>query len=236
MICRLCMNCELGPMPFSHPDIGEHWLACGKCGSHCSMLPYDPGIYTPAYEKSEVAATGGIEACRQQVSSNCDWYKHYADAHLPKDFLDVGTGDGAALNVMQDREGYSVHGFETYVPSYNGSHITVGKDFNRWLFPQRYTAVLCREVIEHVADPLRLLNELRAVTEFRGLVQIQTPTPIPNLTAAAESRLPISAGYQRAHLNLISPNQLQLMIESVRFRIVDKRFWPGGQAYLCRAN
>lgn len=236
MQCQICLNGELGPMPFHHAAIGDHWRQCNRCLSHCSLLPYDPDMYSPSYEAYEVKATGGIEACRKQVESNCSWYNEFRDQHLPKHFLDVGTGDGAALTVMQDVEGWSIHGFETYVPSYNGSHITVGRDFNRWLFPQKYTAVLCREVIEHVPSPLRLINELRAVTEFRGLVQIQTPTPIYDDAQAAASRLPIAAGYQRAHLNLFAPTQLQGMIEACLFRIIDRRLWPGGQAYMCRAN
>lgn len=225
MNCRLCRSTDLLPVPFETPG-GQRWFRCSSCGSDSAEHEYPEGLYTIDYELSETQSTGGPDARLAQVESNLDWFGHHAEGLPNRDFLDVGCCDGAALRGMQAR-GWAVHGFDVFPPSYMGPHVTVAPFFHRWLFPLRYSAVLCREVFEHVQSPQLFLVELHGVTVPGGLVQIQTPRPWHEFHGIP---------YQRAHLHLASPNQLKLMFHTAMLDVIDERFWDMGQAYLCRAR
>lgn len=225
MICRACYSGDLAPVPFDVPAKAGVWLRCRACGSDTATHGYDPATYDLTYMKTH-AGTEDAAFLQDQVRSNCDWFGHHA-ADIPnKDFLDVGCADGAALTVMAGL-GYAVHGFEVFEPPYMGPHVTVGAVFSRWLFPLRYGYVLCREVIEHVADPDRLLHELHGVTCPGGLVQVQTPKPIDHFHGIP---------YQMPHLCIMSPPQLRRMLAGAMLDVIDAREWEMGQAYLCRAR
>ncbi len=224
--CPLCHAANLIPLSFEVPPEAGEWRQCQECASHVALHEYPEGFYSQKYEADEVANTGGPAERRQQVQSNCSWFPHHHHPNLPRTFLDVGCCDGAALTEMQDVHGFAVHGFDVFEPSYMGPHVTVAPYFQRWLFPRKYSAILCREVIEHVPRPMHLLTELHGVCESNGLIQIQTPRPTQEYN-------PI--GYQRQHLFLAWPAQLKRMIESSGMKILDERMWDIGQAYLCRA-
>jgi SAM-dependent methyltransferase len=226
MTCRCCHSPDTAPVPFPVPPESGRWVRCRACGSDTADNPYPAGLYSPAYEASEVAATGTPADRRDQVRSNCDWFCDHADRLPARTFLDVGCCDGAALAVMQDR-GWAVHGFDVFRPSYHGPHVTVAPAFHRWLFPRRFDAALCREVLEHVESPQFLLAELHGVVVPGGLVQVQTPRPL-------DRHHPIP--YQRQHLALASPARLRQLFRTFLFETLDAREWECGQAYLLRAR
>lgn len=225
MHCRACYSTGLDPIPFEVPAAAGRWSRCRACGSDTAAHGYDPAVYDAAYYRTH-AGTDEPAYLRDQVRSNCDWFGHHAAGLPNRDFLDVGCADGAALDVMQGL-GWAVHGFDVTRPPYFGPHVTVGAVFSRWLFPLRYAAVLCREVVEHVESPDFLLHELHGVACPGGLVQVQTQKPL-----AAYHPDP----YQRAHLCLIPPARLRVMLAGAMLDVIDAREWETGHAYLCRAR
>lgn len=230
MQCRLCRSATV-PVPFEVPASDGIWFRCAACGSDSSDNHYPDALYSPDYEASEVAGSGGREVRDASIRSNLDWFDHHHELGDDRTFLDVGCCDGAGLRGMAAL-GWSVHGFDVFPPSYMGPHVTVAPVFNRWLFPRRYAAILCREVLEHVPDPDLLLHELHGAAIPGGLVQVQTPQPIDRYH-------PIP--YQRAHLFLASPRRLVRMLSAAMLDVVDSRIWTApdgaaGQAYLCRAR
>lgn len=188
-------------------------------------------VYDEEYLESHGIDCGDVERMKDQVRSNCDWFGHHAE-HLPnRDFLDIGCCDGACLRTMAGL-GWAVHGFDVVKPSYYGSHVTVAPHFNRWLFPNRYGAVLAREVIEHLDCPLTFLHECHGVLCGGGLFQVQTPKPCDWFHGAV---------YQKAHLSIISVQAMRNLLNDAHFDVIDFREWgePGeqpGYAFLCRAR
>ena len=226
MRCRLCHSLSVNPLPFSVPDVAGSWFRCAVCGSDSAAHDYPAEMYSPDYETSEVAASGGPTVREESINSNLDWFGHHHQLGDEKTFLDVGCCDGAGLRGMQSR-GWSVHGFDVFVPSYMGPHVTVAPVFSRWLLPRRYAAVLCREVLEHVECPDFLLHEIHGVSIPGGLVQVQTPRPWHEYH-------PIP--YQRGHLFLASPDRLRGMLAMAMLDVIEYREWDMGQAFLCRAR
>lgn len=229
MNCRLCRSANTGPLPFAVPESAGRWYRCTDCGSDSNANEYDAVHYPENLAAIHRANIGGVDAAREQVRSNCEWFGHYKDGLLNLDFLDVACADGAALDVMQAM-GWSIHGFDVVQPDYFGPHVTVAPVFHRWLFPRRFAAVMAREVWEHVPNPDMFLHELHGVTLPGGLVQIQTPKPCdyyhPHI-------------HQPAHLFIASPAQMRAMMTAAMLDVIDAREWEAeqpGQAYLCRAR
>lgn len=225
--CRLCYSTDVTPRDLP-PEAGR-WVRCSACGSDSNLMRYDAAPYHSEFSLVHLANIGGIEVAREQVKGNCAWFGHYADPALDRTFLDVGCADGSALDVMASL-GWSVHGFDLAPPHYHGPHVTVGPVFHRHLFPIRYAAVLCREVLEHVESPDFLLHELHGACLPGGLVQVQTPCP----TGAYDPGI-----YQSHHQFVPSPEQLRRMLAAACLDPVDSMLWGDrqpGQAYLCRAK
>lgn len=169
----------------------------------------------------------GWEGCLREVSTNADWfqdYRHYNGVPAAKDFLDVGHAEGAMLTAMQDR-GWSVHGFDVSPDAHLGPHTTIAPHFQASLFPQRYAAVNCREVIEHVENWRQLLVEMYTALHRGGLLQVQTPRPWAT---------PHPIPYQVGHLQVFTPIVLRYWLERLGFAVLDFQLYEAGQRWMCQ--
>lgn len=230
MRCKLCHSADTVPLPFAVPEYEGQWVRCRACGSDSNSLDYDHSNYGPDNAARHRNQIGGAEVAREALRSNAEWFGHHHQLGDDRSFLDVGCADGSGLDVMQSL-GWSVHGFDVDCPDYGPApHLTIAPVFHRWLFPQRFAAVMARETIEHVPTPDLFLHDLHGVTRPGGLVQVQTPKPgddyHPNV-------------YQRTHLFLFSTKRLREMLSAAMLDVIDSREWEEiqpGQAYLCRAR
>lgn len=215
-------------MPFETVPPCPKWMRCRTCESDTADCEYDVAFYSNNFSERCTALSGGIERCREQVRGNAEWFNRFADSALSRTFLDVGCGDGAMLDVMQDH-GWAVHGWDVSAPHYFGPHVTVSSVFAADLFPIRYAAINCREVIEHCPDPARLLEEVRRACLPGGLVQVQTPVPCDRLDLCV---------YSSGHLFVASVERMKSMLANSGLEVIEELHWGGdrqpGQAYLCR--
>lgn len=165
------------------------------------------------------------EYLMNQLQSNLQWFVDWrVREDVGKDFLDVGCAEGTAMRGMAER-GFSVHGFDVIPEAAQPGCSTIAPAFSAGLFPQRYHAVLCREVIEHVDHPMQMMTELAKVTAKGGFLQLQTPRPTQEFNAI---------GYQAAHICLLSPLFVRYWTEKLGFEIKDYRLWAQGQAWMCK--
>lgn len=78
--------------------------------------------------------------------------------------LDYGCGRGLLVDELR-RRGLDAHGYDAYDPAYA----------DRAALAAGYDAAIAQDVIEHVAAPLALLDELGRLVRPGGLVAIGTP-------------------------------------------------------------
>lgn len=222
MRCRVCFENEAAPL-FKDLEGGE-WYRCLCCGSDTSDWPYSARLYDDQYVSHNLVTNDGMAGCIEQVRSNAEWFGHYKVKVRKYDFLDVGHLEGSMLTAMAD-SGWSVHGFDVIPAAYLGPHTTIAPQFRASVLPQQYDAVNCREVIEHVPDWRRMLQELHAVIAPGGLLQLQTPRPSVN---------PDHTPYQKYHLQIFAPSMIRYWLERLGFEVHDYRFWDLGQAWMCQ--
>jgi uncharacterized protein (DUF779 family) len=224
--CKVCGVSALTPLWKDYG--GNQWHRCGACGSDSSEATYPPDHYTDEYLTSSLARTGGIEAAKEYVRSNIEWFDHHKDKCGGLDFLDVGCLEGAAMMVAAEH-GWRVHGFDVIEAARQPGCSTIHPYFAASLFPQVYHAVMCREVLEHVEGWRGFLSELAAVTARNGILQLQTPRPMATNSPTC---------YQPAHLFIVSPAALERAVRDLGFTILDSRQWegtdvgPAGQGWL----
>lgn len=219
--CRICARPRLTPI-WKDQD-GCQWYDCAACHCHSSDSKFATSDYNQHYYDTAVKNCGTVEDGKTHCISNCTWFDHHHERER-KDFLDVGCLEGSAMMNMADL-GWSVHGWDCNPASYREGCTTVTPFFAAHFFPQRYDAILCREVIEHVPGWRQFIVELTVALHRGGLLQIQTPQPM------GEAH-PIP--YQKAHLQLFKPNMLLEELKPLGFKVWDARDWGMGFAYLLR--
>jgi 2-polyprenyl-3-methyl-5-hydroxy-6-metoxy-1,4-benzoquinol methylase len=232
MICKVCSEDQLRLLfrgeqcvhPKGHPCPDVY--RCLACGSDSLANTYDEvrGLYDAAYIRHNLDDIGQ-DGCLEAIRSNVEWFRDYKPRAPGRDFLDIGCIEGTALIAME-RDGWSVHGFDVIPQAYLGEHTTIcTSGFRAGLFPQRYDAILCREVLEHVPDWRQLLAEIHQALDPGGLLQLQTPRPWD---------VPLWIPYQQTHLQIFAPLVLCYWLERIGFAICDYRFWDAGQCWMAQ--
>lgn len=221
--CKVCGEAALRPL-WTDADGGD-WSRCLACGSDSAHRSYADvaEIYNAEYVAHQIKIAGDtVENRIHAMRPNLDWFVDYQDKAPGKDFLDIGHCEGTSLTGMQDR-GWRVHGFDVNAASHFGPHTTIAPHFAASLFPQRYDAIMCREVIEHVENWRLLLSEAHKALDPGGLFQLQTPRPWYE---------PHPIPYQRGHLQLFTPSVVRWWLERCGFEVLDYRLWDYGQAWM----
>lgn len=228
MFCRVCQSSDVVPI-FEEESQLVRWFHCWGCGSHFSDSDYEriKELYDEKYVTVNIDRLGDRETALRELEHNLNLFLKYQGKVAQRDFLDVGHNDGLMLTRMQDEAGWSVHGFDVNPNAYLGPHTTIHPVFRASLFPQRYSGVHCREVIEHVEGWRQFLAELAAVTAPRGLLQIQTPKPMKVYDPYV---------YSAEHLQILAPYVLTHELQLCGFDILESKQWDQGQLYMCQKN
>lgn len=220
MPCRVCN----GPVEPLFPD----WFRCRVCGSDTSSFIYEEiksRYQTEEYLDHNLQNTGSREDLLRTMETNFKLFEIYKGWAPDFTFLDIGCLEGCGMEGMQNNFGWSIHGFDVTPLARTGSHVTVASRFDARLFPRRYGAVLCREVIEHVPDWQDLLDQCHQVVLPFGLFQLQTPRPCST---------PDPIVYQEAHLQIFNPERLVAEVSRRGFELLESLLWQNGQCYLFR--
>lgn len=134
--------------------------------------------------------------------------------------LDVGCGPGFLLSAVGSD--WEKHGVE--VSEFAASHAAAhGAIFNGTLAEASYSSgyfdvVVLHHVIEHVADPMALLREVRRVMSEEGLLILATP----NFDSGCARRFGENYRllHDRTHISLFSDDTMRRFLRDVGFRIV----------------
>lgn len=190
----------------------DGWRRCRFCGSDTNHGRRRHGEYSIDYAENAVQ-NDGKQKLREQLTTNVELIRKLRGER--KTAIDVGCNEGTLVEMLQE-DGWEAVGFDIYP----GIASLVADEYDA--IYGAYDLVICREVIEHVAEPERLLRELIASLAPGGLLHIQTPRPIERYSAIV---------YQSYHDHILSPMALGGLAAGRGLREVDRLIWDCGQCW-----
>jgi SAM-dependent methyltransferase len=155
-------------------------VACGSCG-HGVTSPF--AFRPDAYPPSGYAPWGGGGTLRRAAFAvlralNARWKLRRIRRAVPalRRLLDVGAGDGAFANFVQDR-GYEVAATEPSATARRAASNRGVAAVERLeeLGGRRFDAVTAWHVVEHVPDPVALLSAMRETVAPGGAAFVAVP-------------------------------------------------------------
>jgi 2-polyprenyl-3-methyl-5-hydroxy-6-metoxy-1,4-benzoquinol methylase len=193
--CHVCGSCHAKEIArgydYEMETCANEWpvVQCAQCG-HAWLNPRPaaaelPRIYPETYYSYDIERRVGNFAMR--VKSRLDARKLRATFDAlrikPKNFLDIGCGDGRYLSVIEsmgvardDLFGLEIDERAVAVARDRGYRVFLG-NAETWegFAAQKFDVITLFHVIEHVADPTRLLRRLREWLSDDGVIIMETP-------------------------------------------------------------
>lgn len=214
--CDVCGGSRLRPLWLQ-------WSRCELCGSDSAPWSYDPGHYDQSFADrlADHREHGPLDAdgLRHDMTTNTTWFDR-----LPvpeRSILDAGCAFGVSRQVFEGK-GWRWHGWDVARYAEQDAAVVVAPEVPD-LAP--VGAIMAREVIEHVPDPVGLLERFHAITLPGGWLQVQTPRPTDQLDAIL---------YDPQHLRLYSPEGLAGLLWSTGWCVRETLVWPIGQCVVAR--
>jgi SAM-dependent methyltransferase len=157
--------------------------------------------------------------------------------------LDVGCGHGLLLDEAR-RRGYSAEGLELSLHASSHARDALGLTVHALTLddlvadpePPRYAVIVLADVIEHLDDPLRAIDNCMELLEPGGVLCLVTPDPGSRTARVAGAGW---WGYLPAHTYLLPRRTLCALLESRGFAVAadlpfvrsfSLRYWMAGLA------
>jgi SAM-dependent methyltransferase len=164
------------------------------------------------------------------------WIQRYKPSG---EFFEIGCGMGYFLEYAR-KNGYSVSGIEYAELGVRQCHEKFGLDVRRGSFeelpsqPDRYDVMFMGDVLEHLIQPLEMLQKAHTMLRPSGVLAAEVPSMFNSLTGrfAIAGMRALRTNKKMSmppyHVNEFTPKTLRAMIERAGFRhcIIVQRIKP----------
>ncbi len=126
--------------------------------------------------------------------------------------LDYGCGSGAFVEYLRHQGYEHTYGYDEFTPKWNDASVLAAK----------YDVIIAQDVIEHVADPGKLLASFKEKLKEGGMLCIGTPNADRiDLRDTEENLLSLHAPY---HLHILSESALRGLAARLNFNVAAAYF------------
>jgi 2-polyprenyl-3-methyl-5-hydroxy-6-metoxy-1,4-benzoquinol methylase len=140
--------------------------------------------------------------------------------------LDIGCGMGLAMQFFK-KKGFNTFGFDPsekaveYCKKNGLEVIHAGLDGIDVFENKKFDVVTLFNVLEHLPDPKKTINQIREVLSDKGILMIDVPNDFNDFQIAANENLKLDEYWVNApcHLNYFSKDSLVNLLESSGFKI-----------------
>ena len=134
---------------------------------------------------------------------------------IDKRVIEIGCGKGKFLEMLL-AEGFDAFGCD---PTYTGSNDRVIKSFFSKEINLIGDVIILRHVLEHIKDPIKFINQIAEVNNYKGLIYIE----VPDLNWIINNLAFFDFFYE--HVNYFTPSDF----EKVFLKIIKKGLFFGDQ-------
>ncbi len=230
---RSCPCCKSASYSFKFEKDNLNVVECNDCSIIYVNPIFDEEKYKEAYKSNEyqeiVKKLGEESHIYRKNRFGKERYEiitSYHDTTLPKRVLDIGCSTGFMLDYFRDQNtGWDSEGIEL-----NPSAVKFGverglkihcnsiEDFNP---TDKFAAISLFDVLEHLADPMGILEKIKNLLVDGGNIFIY----VPNFNSATKDILGIENSHfiwPTHHLTYFTPESLKMFLEKAGFEVF---FW-----------
>lgn len=188
--------------------------ACGVCGFVCSLPRPEPKDIDAKYEylsaapetKNEISQTHQSDARR-----SADLYRRL-HSMLPESssILDFGGGNGRLLSAFIE-QGHRCSLVDYSARTLPGIHYA-GARLSDLPAGQKFDAIICSHVLEHLAEPGEVVAELKPRLKVSGTLYVEVPLEIWK-----RPPLPVEPV---THINYFTPASMRVLLERAGFDVL----------------
>jgi SAM-dependent methyltransferase len=231
--CPVCGGTAQAPMmvvnclPFNHYHPSIHpvrrWVRCSACGHGFANPRPGPAALRQAYQDPPPAHL--LTWTYERLTVFSDIVHSLWQRRPGGSLLDVGTGNGALAGVAIDF-GYRVCALDVH-PAYADQVRRVGVEFlcgdvSTFDFGDRaFDVITLGDVIEHLADPRRLMQRVAALLKPDGVIWLSTPNYEGVWTRSMREK--DAMWMEGEHLQLFGLGSLRRLLRDQGLAVVDYR-------------
>jgi len=226
--CILCKNEKFQLISKKTRDSKKHKIIrCLEC-DHMQLFPVptlneDKKFYDENLQSKNINDVGSIKRARRKMMPDTTRRYQFIKKIIPKKsrVLEIGSGHGFFLEIMKTN-GFDIIGYDiskeqrkkskkiTNVPVYDvnmSEKISLGNKFD---------IVISFHTLEHIADPITLLKNIKKLLKPKGKILIEVPN-------SDDFHLKLNKFYkefywERAHIHYFNPKILKNVIHKSGFK------------------
>jgi SAM-dependent methyltransferase len=232
MICKFCQSKEINRIKKITSPLTKHIYDLWKCNT-CGSSFFNGSQY--ALDTSLLY--DNLSENRQEYSvkftENDTWLRQKKCiiqllGHQPSSILDIGCRTGDFLLHFDNntfRTGVELSGYYAKIGRNRGLEIILG-NIEDISFTRKYEVVTCYAIIEHLSDPITLLDSLHDLVQHGGFLVIMLPSIETCKASSAGTDWHMYSPPE--HLNFFSRQFLDRYLEERKFLKVKRYYSSGG--------
>lgn len=219
MKCNLCNSNKLKKRAGRVRDNKKlEIIECVKCG--LVFLSEDTHIDEKFYQNSNMHQSFDFYKWRNETLVDDKRRFNFLESSLiNKKVLDFGSGNGGFLklvkNISKDIVGVELE--KAVAPYYKEENIFLENDINN--IDTKFDVITSFHVIEHIKEPLEVLEKLKNLLENNGKLIIEVPNANDALLTIYESEAFSHFTYWSCHLYLYTHYTLTLLAKKVGLEV-----------------
>ena len=213
---------KLAPDYFAQLEV----VGCTTCG-HMFNRQYDSALWDRMYKTDIITNTPVAPSMFHYLEDIADWVGR--DRLKRATVIEVGSGSGHLARIIS-READSVLVFEpsaglTSVMLPESNITLINEPFSCNLVTQPADLIICRQVLEHVANPAYLMDQMRRSLLPDGLLYLEIPTQEFIIEHAAFFDLHL------AHVQYFCRNGIRRLASSLGLEVLAEKTVKSGHDY-----
>ncbi|MEK4678274.1 MULTISPECIES: class I SAM-dependent methyltransferase [Bacillus] len=195
------------------------WMYCKKCHH----------IYTNSYPKniqqilSNDCSNLYIEPKTYEIQPAANIISKLKKIVKGNSYLEVGVGTGVMLLIAKEYgfnvEGIDIRSFYAEQASRLSNTIVHSIDYHDFLVEKQYDVIVMGDVLEHVVNPVKMIEKTYNLLSDEGILWISTPNFDSAYPTIMKDKDPM--WWVTEHINYFSFNSLQYILNKYHFKVID---------------